>query len=86
MLPDSFIFEGRVSVANNMAYQQWAGRACKLIYPSAVQDCFIFRVEGTGALQTHEVVSMALDWLQSKMKNLREALASSLEEEIPMEM
>lgn len=53
---------------------------------SAAQDCFVFRVEGTGALQTHEVVSMALEWLQSKMKNLREALASSLEEDVPMEM
>lgn len=41
------------------------------------QDIVIFRVEGTGALQTQEVVSMALEWLMAKMRNLKDALASS---------
>lgn len=43
----------------------------------AAQDIVIFRVEGTGALQTQEVVSMALEWLMNKMRNLKDALASS---------
>ena len=45
-----------------------------------LQDMFIFKVEGTGALPPQDIVTMALDVLMAKFTNLQHSLASSKEE------
>lgn len=45
----------------------------------ARQDCFIFRLEGTGVHKTKDVMLMAIDSLVSKMDLLNAALGKEMQ-------
>lgn len=47
------------------------------------QDCFIFKVEGTGVLPCATIVSMAIDILRAKLQLLHTEVQSQ-EEHAPM--
>ena len=42
----------------------------------ALQDMFIFRVEGTGAMPTQQIVLSAIEVLLRKLDTLQQSLAS----------
>ena len=70
-------------IANNSAPNEGSSVAC-------FQDEFIFRVEGTGALDCSTIVNQALDILCNKLRglktNLNTALANKPDAEVREDM
>jgi len=77
--------EDRVEVINPELYgydEECLKKAEELGKPGLVdirqcQDCFIFRLEGTGVLRTRDIVAMAIDSLLTKLDVIGTAISSS---------